>query len=78
MFIHTGLLARYCDENNVKAYLNNIQIAGKRDDEELSDWFGEEKQECEEPCDRIIAALDATKELFYIYVGEQLDGIVEL
>lgn len=70
LFVHTGLLASYCLENSAKAYLNNVQVAGARDDEELSDWFGEEKREYEEPCDRIIAALDANKELFYIYVGE--------
>ena len=78
VFVHAGQLARYCDENDVKAYLDNVQIAGKRDDEELSDWFGEEKPETEEPCDRIVAALDANKELFYIYIGEQLNGVVEL
>ena len=70
VFVHTGLLAKYCDEHNVRAYLNNVQIAGKRDDEELSDWFDEERPKVEEPSDRIIAALDENKELFYIYVGE--------
>lgn len=78
LFVRKGKLASYCTENNVRAYLDNVQVAGKRDDDELSDWFGEEKQEHEEPCDRILAALDANKELFYIYVGEQLDGTVEL